>query len=134
MAWKEANPDAEERPSIAMPYDVELKDGTIVTIESEDDLIALFEDCSRSCSVKSVPWPVSGPPPPTNPRLSPVSSLNQKLKTDAARISNSRINAANDPSCSYRLAVISSSFSTAARLRAAVAGACASCFNVSGQR
>lgn len=47
MAWKEANPDATERPSIAMPYDVEMKDGTVVTIESEEDLIALKEDCGE---------------------------------------------------------------------------------------
>ena len=43
--WKEANPDSEERPSIAMPYDVELKDGSTLTIASEEDLAALRETC-----------------------------------------------------------------------------------------
>ena len=45
QAWKEANPDATERPTIAMPYDVELQDGTVVTIASEEDLTALKEGC-----------------------------------------------------------------------------------------
>lgn len=44
-AWKEANPDATERPSIAFPYDVMLKDSTVLTIESEEDLAALRETC-----------------------------------------------------------------------------------------
>ncbi len=44
-AWKEANPDAEERPSIAFPYDVQLQDSSIVTIDSEMALATLKETC-----------------------------------------------------------------------------------------
>ena len=45
-AWKAANPDATERPSIAMPFDVQLKDSTIVSITSQEDLDALKETCA----------------------------------------------------------------------------------------
>jgi len=44
-AWKEANPDSEERPSIAYPYDVELADETTVTVTSDEDVAALKESC-----------------------------------------------------------------------------------------
>jgi len=44
-AYKTANPDSEEKPTIAMPFDVQLKDSTIVTIASEEDLAALKETC-----------------------------------------------------------------------------------------
>lgn len=44
-AWKEANPDSEERASIVMPFDVELADGTIATITSDEDKVALKESC-----------------------------------------------------------------------------------------
>jgi len=44
-AYKAANPDAEGRPTIAMPFDAQLKDSTIVTITSEEDLAALRETC-----------------------------------------------------------------------------------------
>jgi len=46
--YKAANPDATERPSIAMPFDVMLKDSTVVTITSEEDLAALKETCSNN--------------------------------------------------------------------------------------
>ena len=46
QAWKEANPDAEERPSIAFPYDVQLRDSSVVTVDSEETLAALKETCS----------------------------------------------------------------------------------------
>ena len=46
-AFKAANPDAEGRPTIAMPFDVQLKDSTIVTITSEEDLAALKETCGE---------------------------------------------------------------------------------------
>lgn len=46
-AYKEANPDSEERPTIAMPFDVQLKDSTIVTIASEEDLATLKETCGE---------------------------------------------------------------------------------------
>ena len=44
-AFKTANPDNEERPSIAFPYDVELADGTTVTVENEEAVAALKESC-----------------------------------------------------------------------------------------
>ena len=44
-AYKEANPDNEERPSLAFPYDVELADGTTITVESDEDVAALKESC-----------------------------------------------------------------------------------------
>ncbi len=44
-AFKEANPDATERPSIAMPFDVMLKDSSVLTITTEEDLTALKETC-----------------------------------------------------------------------------------------
>jgi len=44
-AYKEANPDREERPTIAFPFDVELADGTTVTVENEEAVAALKESC-----------------------------------------------------------------------------------------
>jgi hypothetical protein len=44
-AWVIENPDAEERPTIAFPYELTLQDGTIVTINNQDELDALLEDC-----------------------------------------------------------------------------------------
>lgn len=43
--WKEANPDATERPTLVMPFDIQLEDGTIVTIETIEDLQAAKEEC-----------------------------------------------------------------------------------------
>ncbi len=43
--WRINNPDAEERPTLAYPYDVELQDGTILTISSDEDRIDLRETC-----------------------------------------------------------------------------------------
>lgn len=43
--WRTNNPDASERPHIAFPYEVELKDGTIATIETEEDAQELRQDC-----------------------------------------------------------------------------------------
>ena len=45
LAWKEANPDATERPAIAFPYNVELADGTIMPVGSEEELEALKNAC-----------------------------------------------------------------------------------------
>ncbi len=47
QAWKAANPDATEKPSIAFPFDVELADGTIVTLGSEEEVAGLKEDCQE---------------------------------------------------------------------------------------
>ncbi|MEM9819510.1 MAG: hypothetical protein AAF985_00500 [Bacteroidota bacterium] len=43
--WKMANPDATERPALAFPYDVLLKDGSTTTISSEDEEQALLDSC-----------------------------------------------------------------------------------------
>ena len=44
-AYKEANPGSSERPKIQFPFDIELKNGDIVTLESEDDLKEALENC-----------------------------------------------------------------------------------------
>ena len=46
-AFREANPENEERPTIAMPFDVQLRDSSIVTITSEEDLATLRETCGE---------------------------------------------------------------------------------------
>ncbi len=46
-AFKAANPDNEEKPSLAFPYDVELADGTIVTVKNEEDVATLKESCEE---------------------------------------------------------------------------------------
>ena len=43
-AWKEANPDAEERPILVFPILVE-QDDEIITINSQEELQQLKEDC-----------------------------------------------------------------------------------------
>lgn len=44
--WKEANPDATEKPEIVFPIQVEMEDdGTIVTVNDKDELKALKESC-----------------------------------------------------------------------------------------
>lgn len=47
--WKEANPEAEDRPYIQMPFDVIVDDGTeegaVITIETEEQFQALHQDC-----------------------------------------------------------------------------------------
>jgi len=44
-AWKEANPDAEERPEFVFPIDVILEDGTTKTIESAEAFRELLATC-----------------------------------------------------------------------------------------
>lgn len=44
-AYKAANPDAEGRSTIVMPFDVQLRDSSVVTIDSEEALAALKETC-----------------------------------------------------------------------------------------
>jgi len=44
-AWKEANPDSEERPNLLYPLDIEYKDGTIATVESVEQLKELKAEC-----------------------------------------------------------------------------------------
>ena len=45
QAWKEANPDAADRPEISFPYDVELPNGSIVTLENGEDAKRLLATC-----------------------------------------------------------------------------------------
>jgi len=45
-AWKADNPDAEEKPMLAFPLDIELEDGTIVTIADAEALMAQKESCA----------------------------------------------------------------------------------------
>lgn len=44
--WRANNEGAEERPSIAFPHDVELEDGTIVTVNNQEEVRALLADCT----------------------------------------------------------------------------------------
>jgi invasion protein IalB len=44
--WHQSNPNATERPSIAFPYDVTLQDGSVITVNSQDDIQALLEECA----------------------------------------------------------------------------------------
>ena len=46
-AYKEANPGSHERPEIQMPFDIELKNGDIVTIESKEDLKDVLKKCKK---------------------------------------------------------------------------------------
>ena len=43
--WREANPEVEGRPTLAYPYDVELQDGSVLTITSDEDRADLREVC-----------------------------------------------------------------------------------------
>lgn len=44
-AWKEENPDTNERPSLAFPLEVINQDGEIISISSRDELKQLKRDC-----------------------------------------------------------------------------------------
>lgn len=43
--WKQANPDATERPTFVFPITVTLEDGTTQTVNSAEELSALRESC-----------------------------------------------------------------------------------------
>ncbi|MEL6658626.1 MAG: hypothetical protein AAFY48_07325 [Bacteroidota bacterium] len=43
--WRAENPGVEGRPTLAYPYDVELQDGTVLTIASDEDRADLREVC-----------------------------------------------------------------------------------------
>ena len=43
--WKKDNPDATERPTLAFPYDVQTKDGDVITVNNEDDQKTLKKMC-----------------------------------------------------------------------------------------
>ena len=44
--WREANPEATERPSIVFPYEVELPDGEVLVIEDLMDFAAVINRCN----------------------------------------------------------------------------------------
>ena len=46
-AWKADNPDSDERPALGFPLDVELADGTTVTVNDADELEDLKESCEE---------------------------------------------------------------------------------------
>ncbi len=46
--WKEANPDAEERPSLSFPLDILSEDGELITVESREELFQVRRECRRS--------------------------------------------------------------------------------------
>lgn len=43
--WKQNNPDATERPTIAFPHDIELEDGTIITVDNKEELKEYISTC-----------------------------------------------------------------------------------------
>ncbi len=45
MEWKQNNPDSHKRPHISMPFDVETKNGKVITINNKEDLIKLMRKC-----------------------------------------------------------------------------------------
>ena len=46
--WKEANPTAEEKPSLAFPVEVVGEDGAIISVESKEALKELKQACRRN--------------------------------------------------------------------------------------
>ena len=46
--WKEANPAAEEKPTLAFPLEVVAEDGAIISVESKDALKELKQSCRRN--------------------------------------------------------------------------------------
>lgn len=47
QAWKEANPDAETRPTLAFPIEVIDKNGDIISVDNKEELVALKIECRR---------------------------------------------------------------------------------------
>ena len=43
--WHQNNPDADERPSLVFPFDVELENGETATVENEEQFQSLVESC-----------------------------------------------------------------------------------------
>lgn len=44
-AWKKANPRSKQHPEIAFPFEISLADGTVLTIETQDELKDVLDDC-----------------------------------------------------------------------------------------
>ena len=47
-AWKEANPDATDRPQLAFPLELLTEDGEVITVSSREELHDLRKECRRS--------------------------------------------------------------------------------------
>ena len=45
--WYEANPNSEEKPELAYPVDIKNKEGEILTINKEEEMIAAKEACEE---------------------------------------------------------------------------------------
>ena len=45
--WYTENPGVDEKPALQYPVDVKLKDGTLVTLNNDDDMQAIKEDCGQ---------------------------------------------------------------------------------------
>jgi len=43
--WYEANPDVKEKPELQYPVDIIFKDGTIKTINNEEEMKSAYEYC-----------------------------------------------------------------------------------------
>lgn len=48
QTWKEANPDAEEKPSVEFPFSVTSTDSTIIEVSSDEELRTLKRECRQS--------------------------------------------------------------------------------------
>ena len=62
--WYDANPNSDQRPSLVFPVDVVFNDGTIQTIEDNDAMKALWEDCDgekKTCYEFVLPLSVTMP-------------------------------------------------------------------------
>jgi len=47
LAWKEANPDATERPQLEFPLEVMSEDGELISVTSKEELLALKKTCGK---------------------------------------------------------------------------------------
>lgn len=52
-AWKEANPEATERPDLVYPVDIMDEDGTLITVTSDEELQAVVQECRSSYKGRS---------------------------------------------------------------------------------
>lgn len=48
QSWKEANPDASERPGLSFPVDIVDEEGTLFTILDQEDLRSVVRECRRT--------------------------------------------------------------------------------------
>ncbi|MEM6763592.1 MAG: hypothetical protein AAF824_14945 [Bacteroidota bacterium] len=61
-SWKEANPDAEERPAFVYPIEVISEDGEVITIENGEELRELRKECGRGFRDRVKKWRKFGRP------------------------------------------------------------------------